>query len=171
MKEMIKYGLILALICIIASGLLACVNTLTKPLIIRQAQLEEEASLKAVFPQAETFQPIKKDETIIYYQALDKSGIRQGVVFKASGKGYSSTVEAMAGMLEDGTITAIKVVAQNETPGLGSKITEARFLEQFSNKKDLSGIQAISGATISSRAVINAVKEKAAEIRGLIKNE
>ena len=171
MKEMIRYGLILAAICIIASGLLAGVNNLTKPLIIRQAQLEEQASLKAIFPQAETFQPIKKDESIIYYQALDKNGIRQGVVFKAFGKGYSSTVEAMAGMLEDGTITAIKVVAQNETPGLGSKITEAKFLEQFSNKKDLSGVQAISGATISSKTVINAVGKKAAEIKGLLRNE
>jgi electron transport complex protein RnfG len=171
MKEITRYGFTLALICIIASGLLAGVNSLTKPRILRQAQAEEEMSLKAVLPQAETFTPVKDEGSVIYYKAFDKEKKQIGVVFKASGKGYSSAIETMAGMLEDGTITAIKVLTQNETPGLGAKITEAEFSGRFKQKKDLSGIQAITGATISSRAVIDSVKKKAREIKELIKNE
>jgi electron transport complex protein RnfG len=76
-------------------------------------------------------------------------------------------------MTKDGTITAIKILNQNETPGLGARIIEPEFTRQFSNKdlSALNDIQAITGATISSRAVIEAVKKKAGEIKELIKNE
>ncbi len=171
MKEITRYGFTLALICIIASGLLAGVNSLTNPKIIRQAQAEEEAGLKAVLPQGEIFQPVKKEGEILYYNVYDKQNKFIGAAFKASGKGYSSVVETMVGMLQDGTITAVKVLSQNETPGLGAKVGETDFAGRFSNKKDLSDIQAITGATISSKAVIDSVKKKAAEIKELIKNE
>ena len=171
MKEMIRYGFILALICIAASASLATVNSLTRPRIIAQAQAEEQAGLKEVLPQAENFEPIKSTEDIIYYKAYDKNGKFMGAAFKASGKGYSSTIEVMVGMLDDGTITAIKVLSQNETPGLGANVAEPPFTSQFSHKKNLDDVQAITGATISSKAVIDLVRKKAQEIKGLIKNE
>ncbi len=170
MKEMIRYGFILALICSVAAGFLAGTNALTRPLILRQAQASEEASLKAVMPQGEVFKPVKKEGELLYYNVYNKQNQFIGVVFKAAGKGYSSSVETIAGMLKDGTMTAIKVLAQNETPGLGVKVIEPNFIGQFSNKKDLSNIQAIAGATISSRAVIDSVKKKKIEIEELIKN-
>jgi Na+-translocating ferredoxin:NAD+ oxidoreductase RnfG subunit len=52
MKEMVRYGTTLAIICIVASGLLVGINSLTKPRILAQAQSEEEASLKEVMPQS-----------------------------------------------------------------------------------------------------------------------
>ena len=183
MKEMMRYGFVLAIICIIASGLLAGVNSLTKPKIIAQARAEEQSSLKEVLPQAENFEPVhpytfaakgvgvKSAEDIIYYKAYDKNGKFMGAAFKASGKGYSSTIEVMVGMLDDGTITAIKVLSQNETPGLGANVAEPPFTSQFSHKKNLDDVQAITGATISSKAVIDSVRKKAQEIKELIKNE
>jgi len=171
MKEIIRYGFVLAIICIIASGLLAGVNSLTKPKIIAQARAEEQSSLKEVLPQAENFEPVKSAEDIIYYKAYDKNGKFMGAAFKASGKGYSSLIETMVGMLDDGTITAIKVLSQNETPGLGANVAEPPFTSQFSHKKNLDDVQAITGATISSKAVIDLVRKKAQEIKELIKNE
>lgn len=173
MKEMIRYGFVLALICTVASGLLAAVNSLTKPRIIAQAMAEEEMSLKEVLPEAASFEPVKSAGDIIYYKGLGKEGKLIGVAFKAQGKGYSSTIETMVGMQKDGTITAIKVVSQDETPGLGARIAEPGFNGQFSGKNalDLTGVQAITGATISSKAVIDSVKKKAAELQGLIKDE
>ncbi len=168
---MVRYGFILALICFVAAGLLAGVNSLTKSRIIAQAQAEEEASLKEVIPEGEQFEAVKKDGEILYYKARDKAGKLIGVAFKASGKGYSSTVETMVGMLSEGTITAVKVLNQNETPGLGARITEPEFAGQFKNTQDLSNIQAITGATISSKAVIDSVAKKAEEIKALINNE
>lgn len=173
MKEMARYGITLAGICIVAAGLLAGVNSLTTPKIIAQAQAEEELSLKEVLPEAERFEPVKTAEEVLYYKAYNKEGKFIGAAFSISAKGYSSTVTTMAGMLKDGTITTIKILDQGETPGLGARIIEAGFTGQFSKKKieDLGSVQAITGATISSKAVIDSVRKKAEEIGALIKNE
>ncbi|MFH0827639.1 MAG: RnfABCDGE type electron transport complex subunit G [Candidatus Omnitrophota bacterium] len=189
---MLKYGVILGLICLIAAGLLATANVLTKPRIAAEAEKEISASLQEVLPEARNFEPIKFQNEIIYYKGFDKNNSLAGLAFIARGKGYSSVIETMAGMKPDGTITAVKVLSQSETPGLGSRICEIEdnttifdalkgkrpdaslkpwFQQQFSNKKnnEIDGINAITGATISSRAVINAVKTKALEIQKLAK--
>lgn len=171
MKEMIRFGFILGIICVVAAGLLAGVNSLTKPRIIAQALAEENAGLKEVLPEADKFEGVKEKEEVIYYKGYDKGGKLVGVAFKASGKGYSSIVDTLVGMLKDGKIVAIKILSQNETPGLGSRVTEPDFINQFIGVSDLSRVEAITGATISSRAVISAVEKKALEIKGLIKNE
>ncbi len=173
MKETLRYGFILAMICVVASGLLAGMNSLTKAKIIAQAQAEEETALREVMPQGEHFEPIKKGEDTIYYKALNKDGKLIGVAFEASGKGYSSVVDTLVGMSRDGTVIDVKILNQNETPGLGNRITEPSFTGRFSNKnvQDLTGVQAIAGATISSKAVINSVQIKVKEILELIKNE
>ncbi|MDD5116851.1 MAG: RnfABCDGE type electron transport complex subunit G [Candidatus Omnitrophica bacterium] len=173
MREMIRYGLILALICAIAAGLLAGVNELTRGKIASQAYAEEQAALKEVMPLAAKFAEVKVGEEILYYKALDNQDKIIGFVFKAGAKGYSSLVQTLAGIFPDGSISAIKVISQNETPGLGMRITEKKFTDQFKNQDSLSlsGVQAITGATISSRAVMDSVKKKAAEVLELIKNE
>lgn len=168
-KEIIRYGLILSVICIVAAGLLATVYSLTKTRIIAQAEAEEKASLKEVIPDAISFEPIKSNEEILYYNAYNREGERIGVAFKAQGKGYSSPIETMAAMREDGTITQIKILSQSETPGLGMRVLEPEFTAQFKNKKDLANVQAITGATISSCAVIDSVRQKAQEIEEMLK--
>jgi len=192
MKEAIKYGLILTIICFAASGLLVCINLLTAPRIEVQIAEERNAAFKEVLIEAKRFEPVEKNGEAVYYRGLDKNGKVLGVVFTAQGKGYSSAIETVVGMLIDGTITGIKIVNHNETPGLGSRIAEFKddttlwdviggkkqkralkpwFQEQFSGKKtdQLGEVQAITGATISSEAVIKSVQEKAREIERLIK--
>jgi electron transport complex protein RnfG len=171
MKEMVKFGFVLGIICTVAAGLLSGVNVLTKPKILAQAQAEEDSGLKSVFPEAASFEAIKDKDLVIYYKAKDNNEKFIGVVFKASGKGYSSTIETFVGMLKDGRILAIKVLSQNETPGLGSRVAEEGFTDRFKGVTDLSDVQAITGATISSRAVIEAVEKKAEIIKDLVKNE
>ncbi|MBU1998087.1 MAG: RnfABCDGE type electron transport complex subunit G [Candidatus Omnitrophota bacterium] len=173
MKDLFKYGLVLGVICAIATGLLAGMNALTQPRIIAQAAEELNNSLKEILPEAASFEAVTREEKIIYYKAYDSRKNIIGAAFKASAKGYSSTIETLVGMLKNGQITAIKVIDQNETPGLGSQITDKGFCGQFSNKgiSGLSDIHAITGATISSRAVIDSVKQKSQEIGELIKNE
>jgi len=173
MKEILRYGLTLALICIVASASLAVVNSLTKPKIFAQLKLEEESGLKEVLPEADKFEPVKSGADVVYYKAYTKNDKFIGVAFKASGKGYSSTIETLVGMNKEGDITAIKVLNQNETPGLGASVAEASFTGQFSHKniQKLSDVQAITGATISSKAVIDSVRKRAQEIKEQIKNE
>ena len=173
MKEIVRYGVTLSSICLIAAGLLAGVNSLTRSKILAQAQADEESSLQEVIPQAAKFLPVKKNNALLYYKAIDKDAKFMGVVFKAYADGYASDIETLVGLLKDDTITAIKVLSQNETPGLGTQVSEESFLKQFNHKSiaGLNEVQAITGATISSTAVIDAVKEKATKIKELIKNE
>lgn len=173
MKVLIRYGFVLGLICLLAGGLLALVNALTQPKILAQANAEEEKSLTEVLPCALRFDPIKSTNSeVIYYKAYDKDNQQVGVAFKAQGKGYSSIIETMVGMSLSGKILAIKIITQNETPGLGNRVTENQFLNQFMNKDilELNKVQAITGASISSAAVIKSVEKKAQEIKELIEN-
>ena len=173
MKDMIRYGLILAIICMVASGLLAAVNYFTQPRIIALAQSQEQATLLELLPLAANFMPVKSGDEVLYYKGYDKDKQLVGVVFKASTKGYSSIIETMVGLTRDGRINAIKIISQNETPGLGSRVGEPDFISQF-RAKDIPGlnrVQAITGATISSKAVINSVTQKAKDIQELLKNE
>ena len=191
MKDIIRYGVILALICLVAAGLLSGMNLITKDRILAQAQTEELGGLKEVMPEAASFEPVKEKDEVIYYIGKDADKKTTGFVFKTSAKGYSSVIETMAGITPDGTITGIKVLNQNETPGLGARICEVKadktigevlkggkpagpqkpwFQLQFTGKKigNFDEVQAITGATISSRAVIESVKKRAEEILKLV---
>ncbi|MDD5662543.1 MAG: FMN-binding protein [Candidatus Omnitrophica bacterium] len=151
----------LKIICFVTAGLL---------LGLAQIEAGEELDFKEVLPQASQFMPVKKGAEVFYYKAQDQDGKLIGAVFKAEGKSYSA-IETLVGMLSDGTIVAIKVLSQNETPGIGSRITEPQFTDQFRNIKDISKVQAITGATVSSQVVIDAVRKKAEAIKELLKDE
>ena len=101
--------------------------------------------------------PAKKDSVLVGY-----------AVNTYTKKGFSGDVTLMAGFKPDGTILSIKVLVQKETPGLGTKMTEPRFKDQFTGKnpeqfslrvkKDGGQVDAITAATISSRAFCDAVQ-------------
>ncbi|MBN2097330.1 MAG: RnfABCDGE type electron transport complex subunit G, partial [Candidatus Omnitrophica bacterium] len=196
MPEYLKYILTLTVICLITASFLTGVYLLTHPKIIEQQAQEQAQALKAVLPGAGLFEPVRQNEQVFYfkgYASRDKKKLL-GYAFKARGQGYSGAIEVMAGMDRQGTITGIKILAQNETPGLGARINEVLqqqtlwekvkqlfsksgepeklsqrpwFLQQFQGKKvkDFKkNIQAITGATISSEALTNAVREQAGKI-------
>jgi electron transport complex protein RnfG len=101
--------------------------------------------------------PAKKDGEIIGY-----------AVNTYSKSGFSGNISLMAGFTPDGTIINISVLEQKETPGLGTKMTDPEFNDQFNNKnpgdfslkvkKDGGQVDAITAATISSRAFCDAVQ-------------
>ena len=190
---MAKFGGILGLICLIATALLASMNAVTADRIKAQAEQELQDSLKEVMPEGAAFEPVIADNEISYYKVTDTDGKLLGAAFKVSAKGYSSIIDTVVGMKTDGTIVAIKVVSQQETPGLGSRISEIAgtvsmldfmrgvrpkknlkpwFQAQFDQKSitDLDKVAAITGATISSRAVIDSVKQKARQIQTTLNN-
>lgn len=193
MKEMTGFAITLGITCIAATGLLAGMNMITAPTIEAQARKDLETSLMEIMPGGKDFEPVEKNGAVLYYKVYDSNHKFIGTAFKTNQKGYSSVIETIAGMDLEGKITAIKIINQNETPGLGTKVTEINnsigildflagkrqdttvkpwFQAQFSGRTiaDLDDIQAITGATISSRAVIESVKTKAKEIEGLLLN-
>ncbi len=156
----------LAVIVIISVILLMVVNSITSP-IVKNTQVEEiKNTLRSIFPEMSQYE--LKDEVYIIYQ----DGEKTGYAFIASGSGYSGDIDIMIGLDSGFGIKDISILSQTETPGLGSMITESSFTDQFKGlsasdialKADGGKIDAVTGATISSRAVVNAVKEKMVEI-------
>jgi len=167
-NDYFKYTLILAVICFVASALLGAVYSVTNPIILSQQALQEQSGLREVLPEAKSFEAVKEGENILYFTAFGPGENVLGYVFKASKKGYSSEIATLVGVDQAGVISRVKILSQNETPGLGTRIIEALwFQEQFRGKKSdnlSNGVQAITGATITSRAVISSINEKAKEI-------
>ena len=110
----------------------------------------------------------QKDQFVLY--PIRRQGNITGVAIKTySNKGFGGKLELIVGFTIDGRISSYKVISSHETPGLGSKISGMRFLEQFKGiypgasdfkvKQDGGNIDAVTAATISSRAVIEAIKK------------
>lgn len=176
MKDILKLGGILMLTTAIAATGLAAVYSVTKPMILEQKRLAIENALTIALPTAnkEAIEPVEFDGKIAYYKGFsdnDKSTL-VGYAFIAYGPAYSSTIETMVGVDNEGQILGMKVLAQTETPGLGTKVEQIKygesspwFTDQFLNKaaysvaveKDGGEINSITGATISSRAVAKSV--------------
>jgi len=175
MKSIFKISLTLAIICAIAAAALAAVNQMTQKAIAINSQKELTESLKIIYPQAERFEQIgitgttpespteNKEFTLLdLYQAFQRNETI-GYVFKVESRGYGGQIVFLIAVsTQNNTMIGMKVLEHQETPGLGSEITSPHFQNQFKGKS-LSDrfeinqdIQAISGATISSRAVIRA---------------
>lgn len=181
-KEIATPALSLFSICFICSVLLAFTNNSTKDVIARRQTDAENNSKASLVSDAREFSnalTINADgEQYTYYEALgeDKSVI--AYIFTTSSKGYGGEVRVMTGVDINGLVTGVIPVVLNETPGLGMKAGNADFLKQYTGKSQSIGvmknsagkndIQAISGATVSSKAVTDAVNT-ALKIYGAIK--
>lgn len=166
-KEIIVPMLSLLIICLVCSALLAYTNGATKDAIMQRSVEAESNSKTAVVPEAKDFSDSKSVSVsgteYPYYEALDDSGKVIAYVFTTTSKGYGGDVRVMTGISKDGKITGVTPLTLNETPGLGMKAQNEDFLSQYIGKSDNIGvnknspgdneIQAITGATITSRAV------------------
>ena len=165
-KDILKPALILFVICLVVTALLAGTNLLTKDKIAEQSALEAEQSRKVVLSDADSF-----EEADGYY--IGKANNETvGYVFQTEAKGYGGAVKVMTGISADGQITGVVILEHSETPGLGANAEKVSFTDQFKqtapengitlvkNKAPSDGeIEAMTGASITSRAVTNAVNE------------
>jgi electron transport complex protein RnfG len=149
----------------IASGaVLALSYEVTNPTILEQARQKLEQSVLTVIPGATKMEQVQKEDMMIY-MGLDDQGNRKGISFKATGSGFDGPIEIMVGYNPgEGKLLGIEILSMSETPGLGARIKEEAFTNQFKGKSAddkfiaKEDVQAISGATISSTAVANAIK-------------
>ena len=183
MREILKLSVFLLIVAGIAGASLSYVNSLAEPLIAKQILQNKIDSFKEVYPQAEKVE----DETAIYLQdphdpavkevnIAYRSGVPAGVIYAVETKGYSGPISLLAGFdIATAKITAIKVLSQRETPGLGAKATEGKFRDRYKEKRTdaplevtksapvkENQIQAITASTITSKAVtkgVNAARE------------
>ncbi|OGW83587.1 MAG: hypothetical protein A2987_02835 [Omnitrophica bacterium RIFCSPLOWO2_01_FULL_45_10] len=182
MNQMLRFGLILGLICAAATLVLAVTYEVTKPKIEDQLKKEESAALaKVVMPGADTFTE-KTLDGVEYLEAFKNKRL-VGYCIRATGTGYSGYIRMLVGIDLSSTIKGVSILEHSETPGLGAKINEVRpkeeepyFLRQFKGKQAYSielkkDVDAITGATISSKAVSDAIRDTVNKFLAKMKDE
>lgn len=187
MNKIIKNTLILTVITVVSGLMLGIVYDITKePIAVAQENAKQEA-FKAVLPDASSFEDYEEfdaDSAAALlkengYEAADITEVAAGqdesgstvgyVINVTSHEGYAGDIQISVGIASDGTVKGIEMLSISETAGLGMKADEEEFKDQFKDKNverfiytktGESGdnmIDAISGATITTNAVTNAV--------------
>lgn len=168
-KTIIKTAVSLFLICAVAAGLLAFVNSVTAPRISENNAKAAEEAKKAVLPSATAFSETTDANGNIYSVGTANEETI-GYVFTTSASGYGGVIEVMTGIDAEGNVTGISILTINETPGLGMNANKDSFRNQYNGKSgpftvaknEASGeneILALTSATITSDAVTKAVNE------------
>jgi len=168
MKKIIMSSLLLTIVSSLAAWTLSMTYRNTKPRI--DAFLKEEArkARTEVLPEASEFESVSTSGQE-YFIGYDDKGKRIGAAIKTNIRGYSAPIEMLTGFNMTGEITRVKILKQEETPGLGARIMEKWFIDQFSKLKEENlsfrrdnpkgKIDGITAATISSRAVVEGAKK------------
>lgn len=183
MNTSTKMIVVLTVITILSGAILSTWDMVTKPRIEAYKLQELKKAITEVLPKFDRYEKIENDNINIYEGILGDSLNTVGIAFEAVGNGFQGKISIMVGITPDfETINGIKILEQIETPGLGTKIVADPtnkedpiwFQNQFKqlvtipeigvvkNKKPTkpTDIQAITGATISSEAVVNILNDR-----------
>lgn len=178
MKKILQLILSLTLISAVCAAVLAIVNNATKERIANLATLKANNAARAVLPASvKAIEPVKDPAdasltAFIGYADDAKTQIAGYAVPGLTAKGYGGNIRLMVGLNPDRTVISYQVLAAAETPGLGSNLTTPAFISRFKDQpaasvkvtKDGGKIEALTSATITSRAVCDAVADAAQRI-------
>ena len=178
MKKILQLILSLTLISAVCAAVLAIVNNATKERIANLASLKANNAARAVLPASvKAIEPVKDPAdasltAFIGYADDAKTQIAGYAVPGLTAKGYGGNIRLMVGLNPDRTVISYQVLAAAETPGLGSNLTTPAFIARFKDQpaasvkvtKDGGKIEALTSATITSRAVCDAVADAARRI-------
>jgi electron transport complex protein RnfG len=173
MKDMLKITLPLVVIFVAAGIIMGLTYQRTYPVRFAAEKKEKEEALKEMAPDATD--PIKvagnwsADNKPYEYFEASSSGKPVAYIASTAGKGYSSFIKMLVAVSPDLKIRDVKILGHEETPGLGDQVEDKNFLDQFKGKslsqvvlikgETKENIQAVSGATYSSRGVTKGVKD------------
>ena len=164
-KHILRLSLSLLIISTVAALILAVVNTLTATPIAEYAAAKRQQAMESVMPGATVFSELyAEDETIIGITGAYNGTQFKGYCVEVSPNGFGGPIRMMVGVDYGGAVTGTVILEHSETAGLGAKAKEPEFLNQYI---DMSGtitvtngsnaIDAITGATITSKAVTNGI--------------
>ena len=174
--------LIMTLFACVSGGVLSLVYLFSAPLIEANMLAEEKRSIFDVVPGIDSYEERSVGD-MKYFECMDSSGEIKGYALPAQGNGYQGVIKLMVGLNTDlSEITGVSVLEQVETPGLGGRISEQVFQDQFRGVKTQpavgyvknqppdqdTDIQAVTGATISSRSVVNIINRNIAKFRDIL---
>jgi electron transport complex protein RnfG len=179
-KYILKLTLTLLITCIIVAGILGYVNSITKGKIAEFNATKTQAAMEKVFQDAGTLDaPVPVDITDAMNAAADAykatletvnevqvSGKTVGYAVKIAASGSQGDIEMMVGIDTEGAVTGVSIIKNVETSGIGSRVmsNENGVLDQFAGKTTSDqpltvgkNVDAISGATVSSKGVTKGV--------------
>jgi len=170
-RFVVSVGVRLFLICLVVAVMLAVVNQVTMGPIAAQKTAADEQALILAVPEADRFEDVAGyvPEGIVqrFYSAM-KGSEQVGYCVKVAPKGFGGEILLMVGLDMDATVTGISLVSMSETAGVGTRTKDEAFLSQFIGKSGSIGVvkrspgeaevQAVSGATISSKAITSGVQ-------------
>jgi electron transport complex protein RnfG len=172
MKETLRLILVLTVICAASSALLAAVYSKTKAPIEQALELRAAGAAAKVMP-AGIGTPEKKAAGGATFFVAKRDGQLAAVAVEGRSKnGYGGDVALMVGLSADGKLLGYEVIQANETPGLGTKMTADAFKKPLLGrplkgawkvKKDGGDVDAITAATISSRAALECIRDAIAQ--------
>jgi Na+-translocating ferredoxin:NAD+ oxidoreductase subunit G len=173
--------LVLTIVVCIAVITLSIINSITEGPIEDAEKEKIKELLEEQFPDLATYEEDTPSKDV--YTVKNESGAILGYAFNIVASGYGGDIKILVAIEntslseDDIILRGISIISNTETPGLGAKITEESWLEQFSGanmnevflKADGGNIDAISGATISSSAVVDAIqKEAGAKVKSIL---
>lgn len=156
-KDIIKSIVVLTLICLVVSSALAIVNSVTAPVSAAHAAERGSGARREIVPEAARFAELSLDGLPEAIQdacrAEDADGNALGYVFTVKGDGFGGAITIICGIDPEGyVLRSIAMDLSSETPTLGGRTGEPAYADQYIGKGVLlEGIEAISGATITSR--------------------
>jgi electron transport complex protein RnfG len=188
MFNSVKIIVVLTIVGLLSGGFLTFVYQKTAPEIERKRLESLRKAIFVVLPEADDYKELRLKDDVIY-QGVDKSGKEVGFAFLVQGTGFQGEIKIMVGASQDlNKIQNIYVLESVETPGLGGKITEKDFQQQFKGltiKEEIkllkgprpkyveavsrTGVDAITGATISSKAVVDNINRRITAVKRIMK--
>ena len=155
--DILKSIIVLVVICLVISGALAIVNSFTSPVITAAAAERENQARQSVIPDAADFEQLDAnfpEGVVSGYRGVDASGATIGYVFTAEGKGFDGTISVICAIGTDGNIIKCSTLdVSSETKTLGGQTANPEYTDQYiGQSSSLDGVDAISGATITSTA-------------------
>lgn len=174
-NSIFKIGINLTIACLLSGAIIAGTYSITAPIAAQERVNLKNRAMKELVAEAQTFQPIQGKSD---WYAAQKDGKIIAYVVPAESKGYGGAIRMLAAVTPEGKMLDYKILGHNETPGLGDKAADPKFRQRFAGKaaEDMEvvkipsdkNIQALTGATITSRAVTKGIREAVEQVAAYV---
>ena len=183
MRNTLRMITVLTVVGFISGATLVLMYNYASPLIAQNQKNETKEAIYKIFPDTKTYEEEKVGDNVVF-KVQTKKGGKAGYAFIAEGNGYQGPITMMVGIKPDlETLVGIEILDSQETPGLGQEISQDKFKSQFAGLKALpeityvknekptkpNEIEAITGATVSSKAVVLILNTKIQDLRKKLK--
>lgn len=167
MKNMKGFVVLLATV-LVAGGVLLFADAQLRPLIEAAGSGEYQEILEKIFPDSKNFEEEEFTDETGLIQKLFEDEDNGGFVYILENQGFADKITFALGFDLEGNIVGYEIINLNDTPGYGSQVGEEAFIGSVVGKTSIDGIATISGATVSSKAVVDAIDAARASFNAMM---